>query len=68
MGDWIKGVVRNQGALHCALGIPEDKPILRSKLEEAGRSKDPHIRRMAHLGETLRGLNRGSRRRKRGKP
>ena len=67
MSDWIKGAVQNQGALHRALGIPGDKPILRPKLEEAGRSKDPHIRRMAHLAETLRGLNRGSRSRKRGK-
>jgi hypothetical protein len=33
MGDWIKGAVRNQGALHRALGIPEDKPIPKSKLE-----------------------------------
>jgi hypothetical protein len=63
MGDWIKGAVRNKGALHRALGIPEDKPIPKSKLEEAGRSKDPRIRRMAHLAETLKGLNRGSRKR-----
>jgi hypothetical protein len=60
MGDWIKGAVRNQGALHRALGIPEDKPIPESKLEQAQRSRDPHIRRMAHLAETLTGLNHGS--------
>ena len=63
MGDWIKGAVRNQGALHRALGIPEDRPIPRSKLEQAKRSKDPQIRRMAHLAETLKGLNHGSRKR-----
>jgi hypothetical protein len=63
MGDWIQGAVRNKGALHRALGIPEDKPIPESKLEEAKRSKDPHIRRMAHLAETLKGLNQGSRKR-----
>jgi hypothetical protein len=68
MSDWVKGVVRNQGALHRALGIPGDKPVPRSKPEEAGRSKDPHIGRMVHLSATLKGLNRGSRRRKRGKP
>ena len=66
MGDWIKGAVRNKGALHRALGIPEDKPIPESKLEQARRSKDPHLRRMAHLAETLKGLNHGSRKRKRG--
>jgi hypothetical protein len=66
MGNWIKGAVRNKGALHRALGIPEDKPIPKSKLEEAKHSKDPHIRRMAHLAETLKGLNHGSRDRKRG--
>jgi hypothetical protein len=38
MGDWIQGAVRNQGALHRALGIPEDQPIPRSKLEQAKHS------------------------------
>ena len=60
MGDWIKGAVGNQGALPRALGLPEDQPIPESKLEEARHSKDPRIRRMAHLAETLKGLNHGS--------
>jgi hypothetical protein len=67
MGDWIQGAVRNKGALHRALGVPEDKPIPESKLEEAKHAKDPHLRRMAHLAETLKGLNHGSSR-KRGGP
>jgi hypothetical protein len=60
MADWIQGAVRNRGALHRALGIPEDKPIPESMLEKAEQSKDPHLRRMAHLGRTLQGLNHGS--------
>ncbi len=62
MGDWIKGAVRNKGALHRALGIPEDKPIPAERLKEAEHSRDPHLRRMAHLAETLRGLNHGRKR------
>ena len=63
MSDWIKGAIGNKGALHRALGIPEDKKIPQSKLDEAKRSRDPRLRRMAQLAETLRGLNHGRRKR-----
>ena len=66
MADWISNAQIKKGALHRALGIPENQPIPESKLEEAKHSKDPHIRRMAHLAETLEGLNHGSSWKKRG--
>jgi hypothetical protein len=62
MADWISGAVRHQGALHRALGIPEDQKIPKAKLEEALHSRNPHVARMARLAVTLSGLNHGHRR------
>lgn len=44
-----------KGALHRALGIPEDKPIPEERLREAARSKDPLTRKRARLALTMRG-------------
>jgi hypothetical protein len=39
----------HKGMLHKALGIPEEKPIPMSRLQEAKNSKDSHVRRMANF-------------------
>lgn len=53
---WIQGAVKNKGALHEALGVPEGKKIPEKKLEKATHSKDPLTKKRADLAETLRGL------------
>ncbi len=55
---WIAGAVKNKGALHEALGVPEGKKIPERKLEKAEHSKDPLTRKRANLAETLRGFKR----------
>jgi hypothetical protein len=64
VADWISNAQIKKGVLHRALGVPEDQPIPEAKLEEAKRSKDPQLRRMAHRAETLQGLNHGSSRKR----
>ena len=43
----------NKGGLHRALGVPAGKNIPRARIEEATRSKNPRIRKMASLAETF---------------
>lgn len=43
----------HKGGLHRALGVPAGKNIPRSRIEEATRSKNPRIRKMASLAETF---------------
>lgn len=50
---WMAGAVRHPGALHRALGVPAGKNIPRARIEEATRSKNPRIRKMASLAETF---------------
>jgi hypothetical protein len=66
MADWIANAEIKKGALHRALGIPEGEKIPQSALDRAQRSKDPHVRKMAQLAETLKGLNHGSKRKREG--
>lgn len=51
--DWIKGAIKNPGALHKELGVPEGKKIPASKLKEAEHSKNPKERKRAVLAKTL---------------
>ena len=53
-GNWIRDAVRNKGALHRALGVPEDEKIPDEKMKEAMKSKDGKIRKEALLARTLR--------------
>jgi len=43
----------HKGGLHSALGVPVGKKISPSKLAEAARSKNPHMRKMVSLAETF---------------
>lgn len=45
----------NEGGLHRALHVPEDKPIPQDKLEEAKNSKNPHVQHMANFASTMEG-------------
>jgi hypothetical protein len=51
--NWIKGAVKNPGALHKTLGVPADKKIPASKLAKAAHSKNPITRKRANLAKTL---------------
>jgi hypothetical protein len=48
-----------KGRLHRALGVPEDQPIPKEKLEAAKNSKDESIRHMANFASTLEGFHHG---------
>jgi len=48
-----------KGALHKDLGVPEGKKIPEKKLEKAEHSKNPTVRKRAHLAETLKHMHKG---------
>ena len=48
-----------KGALHKALHVSEDKKIPALKLEKAEHSKNPMIRKEAHLAETFKKMRKG---------
>jgi len=52
---WIQKAVpeSHKGNLHRALGIPEDQKIPASRIAEATKSDDPHLRRMALLAQNF---------------
>lgn len=54
---WIQGAIKHPGGLHRALGVPEGQKIPAGKLEKAKHSKNAHIRRMANLAGTLKGMH-----------
>jgi len=54
--DFIQGAIKQPGALHKALGVPEGKPIPASKLQpKPGDS--PKMKRRKALARTLRKMN-----------
>lgn len=55
--NWIAGAVKNKGALHRKLGVPEGKKIPSGKLEKAEHSKNPTIKKEAALAKTLKGFH-----------
>jgi hypothetical protein len=57
MSKWIANAVKNHGALHRALGVPEGEKIPEDKLEAAANSRNPKIRREAALAKTLKGFH-----------
>lgn len=56
--NWIKGAIKNPGALHKSLGIAEGKKIPEKKLVKAENSKNPKLRKEAVLANTLKHLPR----------
>jgi hypothetical protein len=53
---WIKGAIKRKGALHEALGVPEDEKIPKGRLK-AAEKKGGKVGREARLAETLGHLN-----------
>lgn len=51
--NWIKGVIKNPGALHRELGVAQGKKIPTAKLNVAAHSKNPQEKRRAILAKTL---------------
>lgn len=49
----------NKGGLHRALGVDEDKPIPKDKLEAAKNSSNPHVAAMARFAHTMEGWKHG---------
>ena len=56
MANWIKGAVKNKGALHRRLHIPEGQKIPVSKLEAAIK-RGGKVSKEAKLALTLRGMH-----------
>lgn len=50
---WIKGAIEHKGGLHRALHVPEGEKIPEKKIMKAEHSDDAHVRKMAHLAQTL---------------
>ena len=55
MAKWIKGAIRNPGALHRQLGVPQGKTIPTNVLAKAA-SKGGKLGQRARLAQTLRGF------------
>ncbi len=53
--NWIKDAIKNPGALHRALKIPEGDKIPEKRLSAAAK-KGGRLGRMARLAKTLKGL------------
>ena len=52
---WIQKAIKNPGALHKELGVPEGKKIPAKKLAKAAKAGGK-LGKRARLAETLRGL------------
>ncbi len=51
-GKWIQGAIQHPGALKKALGVPEEKPIPKSKLT-IKKSDTAQMKRRKNLAKTL---------------
>ena len=58
-GNWIAGAVKNKGALHRSLGVPEGQKIPSKKLNAAMKSDNPTVAKRARLAKTLKSFNKG---------
>lgn len=52
-GNWIKNAIKNPGALHRALGVPQGTKIPADKMARAKHSNSAKIKREAILASTL---------------
>jgi hypothetical protein len=48
-----------KGALHRALGVPEDEPLGQSRIDKALGSSKPAVRRMARSAKGLTAMHKG---------
>lgn len=54
---WIQKAIKNKGALHKDLGVPQGKKIPEKKLEKASNSSNKTVAKRANLAKTLRRLH-----------
>lgn len=54
---WISKAIKHPGALRKSLHVKKRENIPESKLEKAEHSKNPTLKRRAHLAETLKKLH-----------
>lgn len=54
--NWIQKAVKNKGALHRELHVPENEKIPAKKLAKAAKSRSPKIKKQVALAKTLKGL------------
>lgn len=59
MAKWIKGAIKNPGALRKSTGTKPGKNISKSALAKASKSKNPTTRKRAALAKTLKKLGKG---------
>jgi hypothetical protein len=52
-GGWMKSAVKNPGALHRQLGVPQGQKIPAAKIEKAAHSDNPTLRKRANLAKTF---------------
>ena len=55
---WIKGAIKQKGALHKTLRVKKDKKIPKEKLEKASHSSNKKTEKRARLAITLGKMNR----------
>lgn len=55
--NWIAEATKHKGALHKALGVPAGEKIPAKKMAKAEHSDNPHVRKMANLAKTLKGMH-----------
>lgn len=54
---WIDKAIKKPGALHKALGVPEDEKIPAKKMAKAAKSKSPLMKKRVALAKTLEKMN-----------
>jgi hypothetical protein len=55
--NWIAGAIKNPGALHQELGIPQGENIPAKKINAAANSDNPTLARRATLAKTLKKMH-----------
>ena len=53
MANWIKGAIKNPGALHDSLGVPRGEKIPKAKIASAAKSSNVTLAKRARLAMTL---------------
>lgn len=53
---WIQGAIKQPGALHRALHVPQGDKIPEKKLSKAAHSENPMLAKRARLAQTLKKL------------
>lgn len=55
---WISEAIEHKGFLHTATHTPQNEKIPEKKIMKAEHSSNEHIRKAAHLADTLKNFHR----------